>query len=231
PYCKITILKVDPDGVTIWENSYGGVFLWNTVSKIKKLPDGNYIAAGHTACEPMSARREGWLLKFSDNGDSIWYRQYSNVPGLAENNFHDIDLTDDGGFIMGGSINIYELPIPPVHQLMWALKVDSMGCDTPGCATGTNTFEFVEEKNEELRVWPNPAKDKFRALPPLIPPGGGKSLQLMIYNSQGVKVEEINVPDGKETILINAQSWQKGIYLVHVVIDGKITGTRKLIKH
>ncbi|MCD4697684.1 MAG: hypothetical protein K8S16_15780, partial [Bacteroidales bacterium] len=42
PYCKITILKVDPDGVTIWENSYGGVFLWNTVSKIKKLPDGNY---------------------------------------------------------------------------------------------------------------------------------------------------------------------------------------------
>ena len=228
PYCVITILKVNPDGVTIWEHSYGGVYLWNSVSRIKRLPDGNYIAAGHTACEPMSARREGWLLKFSDSGDSIWYRQYSNVSGLAENNFYDIDLTDDGGFIMGGSINIYEQPIPPVHQLMWALKVDSMGCDTAGCATGVRVFDFPEIIADGLSAYPNPATEgeitfEFENTE------HHNTMELKCFDIFGEEVfkEKIYRYQGKS--IADISGWGKGMYFAVVYADGKPVGNTKFV--
>ncbi|MCD4696088.1 MAG: T9SS type A sorting domain-containing protein, partial [Bacteroidales bacterium] len=120
---------------------------------------------------------------------------------------------------MGGSTN-----------KMWIIKVDSMGCDTPGCATGTFIHEFSPSGGgwgEELKVWPNPTTGKFEVWSSRFEGEGNKIIR--IYNSQGFKVEEIDVPDDKETLTIDVHGWKKGIYFLRLLINGEERGSKKII--
>ncbi len=60
-------------------------------------------------------------------------------------------------------------------------------------------------------------------------PAGGKELRLTVYNSQGVKVEEIKIPTGKETVTVNVQGWESGIYYLRMTASGKNLGSGKVI--
>ena len=115
-----------------------------------------------------------------------------------------------------------------------------MGCDTPGCATGV----FVEDfspfgggKGEELKIYPNPAKDKFKVQCSKFGSSmfGGSKLKagnykvLSVYNSQGLKVKEINVPAGKETLSVDVKGWQRGIYFLRMTEGGKSLGSGKVV--
>jgi len=44
-------------------------------------------------------------------------------------------------------------------------------------------------------------------------------------------VDEIEVLDGKETILMNALGWPNGMYFVQLIINGKAIANQKVIVH
>jgi hypothetical protein len=104
---------------------------------------------------------------------------------------------------------------------------------------------LVNEQNERIKfsIFPNPAKEWFQVsgLPREMrrrsifhrgsefQVAGNKAFS--IYNSQGIKVDKIIVPDGKETVTINVQNWPRGMYFVQLVVDGVAVGSKKIIKN
>jgi hypothetical protein len=166
------------------------------------------------------------MCKFTQEGDSIWMRDYNHFNNQYDVNFfYDAYPTSDNGYIAIGKAR----PDMGTNN-MWIVKVDSMGCDTAGCATGTFVVELSPSGGgwgEELKVWPNPANEMFNVQSSIFEDKGARVLN--IYNSHGVKVEEIKIPAGKETVTVNVQGWESGIYYLRMTASGMNLGSGKVI--
>ena len=223
---RIFLLKVDNQGNTIWQKKIGpkdrNVYLKN----LRHTFDGNLIVSGWAYNDTITDWiYEGLLYKFSQGGDSIWMRDYYHYHNQYDiNRFYDVSPTSDNGYIaigkarpdQGGSTN-----------KMWIMKVDSMGCDTPGCATGVQVFEFPVLSNEELKVWPNPAQDILNIEYRLTNHELGS--EIIVYDLFGRKVKEIRVPKDKQTMAIDVSNWDKGMYFIKLVVDGEERGSTNVI--
>ena len=234
-YRRINIVKMDNEGNIQWNKKYGESITYNYSKQIRTLEDGSYIIAG--GVKNNYPHRSGWIFKVSPEGDSLWYRQYDNLTGYqSENRLNDIIPTSDNGFAACG----YVIPYSPDtgSQDAWVLKIDSMGCDTPGCATGTfvkELFPYVRDRGEELMIWPNPVREEFwvklplATSPPLVPPNGGNPARIVVYNSQGIRVKEMLVREGEEAVKVNVRGWQRGIYYVRMIVGGRSLGSGKVV--
>ncbi len=232
---SIRLLKIDNDGTTIWDKIIGpkkrNVYLKN----LRHTNDGNLIVAGWAYNDTVSEWiYEGLLYKFSQYGDSIWMRNYSHFNEQYDRNFfYDAYPTNDNGYIAIGKAR----PDMGTNK-MWVIKVDSVGCDTPGCATGTFVRELppIEAGNNgALRVWPNPTNSKVTLSPEFIevskcePENNSRTIR--IYNSQGLKIEEIKVPKQSKSIEVDASLYKSGLYYLQLISDEKVIGTTKFIKN
>ena len=231
-YRTINIQKIDLDGNVVWDKRYGPSDLYNRLSNIRQTYDGGYIVAGDIFTGFLgypNPWRSGWMLKLNSEGDSLWYRLYNNIYGgqYDENYFYDVIPTTDNGFaacgeVTGGSINY--------TQHAWAIKVDSMGCDTPGCATGTSVVELSPSgggRGEVLMVWPNPASRELYVKCWEFGVKGDKVIS--VFNIYGRKVKEIKVPDGIEMVNIDVENWDRGLYFLRMTVDGKVKGGAKVV--
>jgi hypothetical protein len=232
-YRTINIKKIDLEGNITWDKRYGTSEYNNRVSNIRQTNDGGYIATGYTLTACYGTQNpfiSGWMLKINNEGDSLWYRLYYNLSGITSDNYlYDIIQTSDNGFAACGQVFG---PTTNYTQHAWVIKVDSMGCDTPGCATGV----FIEDlspfgggRGEDIKVYPNPVSKKLNIKCYELKGKGDKTIK--IYNSQGLKMEEIKVPEANEIITINVQSWPRGMYFVQLVVDGVAVGSKKIIKN
>ena len=157
---RIYLAKVNNDGSTIWDKKIGPRMYHCNVRNIRETNDGNIISTGFYYYDTISEfMLDGWMYKFTQNGDSIWMRNYYYYHDQYDiNMLYDAYPTSDNGYItigkarpdQGGSTN-----------KMWIIKVDSMGCDTPGCITTVINEEIFANVKGKLRVWPNPTKNKF----------------------------------------------------------------------
>jgi len=113
----IWLLKVNPEGDTLWTRTYGGEAREGG-SWVEELPDGGYIVAGGTKSFG-AGDFDGWLLKLDANGDTLWTRIY----GEAGFDFcWCVQQTPDGGYIITGGSG----PDAP-HSDLWLLKTDAEG--------------------------------------------------------------------------------------------------------
>ena len=167
----------------------------------------------------------GWGMKVNNSLDSIWYRDYSYYNNLYDDNFlYDISKCQDNGYIAIGKAR------PDMgDSKMWIVKVDSMGCDTPGCATGVHMFEFPVVIGEEIKVWPNPAKSKLKVESKKFKVKGEKVIR--IYNLHGVKAGEIKIPEVIESMEVDVSKYTNGLYYLQYIYSNKIMGTVKFIKN
>jgi hypothetical protein len=128
----IYLLKIDSDGNVIWGRAIGeeGTDYGNGV---KQINDGNYIVAGFT--EKSGMDKEIYLIKFDQNGDTIWTRTYGGINYDVANNFIQ---TTDGGFAIIGTTNSFA---PGGQADLILVKTDSNGV-----VQWAKTFggEFVE---------------------------------------------------------------------------------------
>lgn len=91
--CKAWVLKLDQYGNVTWQNAYGEPGGIETASSIQQTPDGGYAVAGQS---PGGAL---WVFKLEASGDLVWQKDYPGTSGLGGN---ALDLTGDGGYIVGG---------------------------------------------------------------------------------------------------------------------------------
>ena len=98
------VIKSSSSGDIIWEKSYGGSEI-DEARGVISTDNGDHIIVGDTRSEEqdVSFNNGGadlWVLRISDNGDSIWEKSYGG------SNFDvgkSISSTFDSGFIIAGS--------------------------------------------------------------------------------------------------------------------------------
>lgn len=212
---RFNILKLDIEGNILWNRKYGESFYDNYVVNIKSTNDGGYICGGgRFNTESLNLPGIlGWLMKLNEEGDSSWYQEYYYLNNSFNdlNYIYDFNQTSDGGYIACGELVD---PISPHSQDAWIIKVDSMGCDTPGCATGTwisELFPFGDGQGDDLRVYPNPAHEYIIfQLINFIPIRQITCSQILITNSFGQPIAQIPATSNKT--IFDCSHLPSGIY-------------------
>jgi hypothetical protein len=111
-------------------------------------------------------------------------------------------------------------------QSSWIVKLDSLGCDTPGCH-----LISIEERvlsMQELEVFPNP----FSEIMHVVLPEGYSGGKLVMYDVQGKKAMETEVPAnwGQQNFAVETNLMNPGIYLIELTDrDGRVW-RRKAVK-
>ncbi|MCB2220327.1 MAG: T9SS type A sorting domain-containing protein [Bacteroidetes bacterium] len=224
---RIYILKIDNSGGIIWDKKVGVTRDGYYMKNFRITGENEYIANGWSKLIDSSFPNyyPGWILKLDQNGDSLWYRDYYHFNGsYDENHIYDVSQTSDNGYITVGKANV-EFGT----EQMWVLKLDSMGCDTPGCALGTNIFDAPATNTQGLMVWPNPTSGQFSVLSSEFSVGDNKIIR--VYDTHGINVYEIEVPAGNATISIEASGWTSGLYYLQYLMDGEVVGSAKIIRN
>lgn len=111
------IQKVDKNGHKVWAKVYKlSNNDENKALKIREMPDGGYIVMGRTKDVAYSVNGNGgseinadysyntYLLRLDANGNTVWCYYY-DAGKYGEEEPKSLDITDDGGFIVGGTTN------------------------------------------------------------------------------------------------------------------------------
>jgi hypothetical protein len=103
--CVLCIIKTDHQGDTLWTRQYGdslALFEW-FANSVQLTNDNGYILTG--------GRDTLWtqvgdlvLLKIDENGDTLWFMVCS---GVSDEEGHEVQQTNDGGYIVVGSTESY----------------------------------------------------------------------------------------------------------------------------
>jgi len=115
-YKDVYVVKIDKNGKTIWQHSYGGKYDDEGYA-ITKSPDGGFVIVGKT-----ETRRNGddlYLLKIDKNGKTKWSRTYG---GESDDVGYDIITTKDGYLIVGDKKTDRSR-----DSNVWVLKTDLNG--------------------------------------------------------------------------------------------------------
>jgi hypothetical protein len=94
------LIKVKPDGDTIWTKTYSGTGGWDEFSSIQLTSDRNFLIAGSTASYvPVDTRKDGWLVKIKPEGNIIWSKTFL---GTGWDAISTVRATTDGNFLVAG---------------------------------------------------------------------------------------------------------------------------------
>ena len=223
---RIRILQIDNNGNIIWDYKYGAIHHTSRLYSIQTLNNGSIVSTGyHVTDYPHIV---GWILKVSSEGDSIWMREYdrANLSIYSYNGLFDVKPTSDGGLIACGDIH----PHPPDtgNQDAWVIKLDSIGCDTPGCDTTVAIPEIAYKNTEdELYIYPNPARNVLNIQYSITNDECRRIIS--IYDNFGRKVKEIKVPKGQQQLNVNVSNWHNGLYVAVLRNNKKFIAKQKFM--
>lgn len=221
------ITKMDKDRNILWQRKMGnGKYSGlnqNRLYRIVKSHEGDgYITAGHLSNfdfrfddsrnSDEEFRTTGMLAKVSNEGDSLWMREYTIVDYAPVDHFiRAMEKTDDGGYVMYGHTkfhNTLDVRTGDSGAEAWILKVDTHGCLVPGCHIKTSTSE--NELLLNVKVYPNPVSNQL-----YIWHSGGNRKYKLVDNS-GVLVYKFEKKSVQETIILNVSHLHSGLYYLHV---------------
>jgi len=116
-YTDFGIMKMTPEGDTLWTCYFGG-FEQEWPFRILKTPDHGYLILGFTLSFGNGSL-DAWLLKINENGDSLWSRTYG---GYGPDSGHDILAVDDQNYLIVGKSQV-----PNRGEQIYLVKINSIG--------------------------------------------------------------------------------------------------------
>ncbi|QNF33636.1 T9SS type A sorting domain-containing protein [Adhaeribacter swui] len=100
------VVKVDQQGTKEWDKRYGGSGS-DELKQVLQLSSGAYVLAGTTnspatgdISQPSLGKQDYWVIKINSAGTHLWNKRFG---GSADETLESIVLTQDGGFLLGGS--------------------------------------------------------------------------------------------------------------------------------
>jgi hypothetical protein len=191
---------------------------------LQVLPDDHIVIGGTSrVLDPNISgfpEYKGVMMKLTPDGDSLWARYYGYGSFHHGCQFEHMIPTHDGGFLAVG----FYYPMAPSRP--WLVKMDSLGCDTPGCH-----LIGIEERvlsMPELEVFPNPFSEQMH----LVLPEGFSGGKLVLFDVQGRRAMETEVPAnwGQQNFSLETGHLKPGIYLLELTDrDGRVW-RRKAVK-
>ncbi len=145
PYSDVYLIKTYINGDTAWTRTYGGTYRDNGYS-VRQTPDGGYIIAGswgHT-----NRNSDVYLIKTDAIGDTFWTRIYG---GAASEGASSVNLTTDGGYIIGGTAgysaggasDVLLMKIDSVGNTVWTRTYDEADVDGGSSAQQTSDGGYI----------------------------------------------------------------------------------------
>ncbi|MFZ5554708.1 MAG: T9SS type A sorting domain-containing protein [Bacteroidota bacterium] len=152
---KAHLRKLFPNGNTAWIQNFqnpGASAVIDVFTDLVEVENGDLVLTGmfydSTINNPV-----GWILRTDSLGNEKWRRKLQKRN--EDNYLYSIQQTPDLGFVMSGFV------FPDggsTTQDGWIIKVDSMGCLTPGCWVGMEEFS---KDIHEFQIIPNPNNGNF----------------------------------------------------------------------
>jgi len=155
PFGRMYVGKYDTLGNNIWSKQYFCPNILQYTQKILKDNDGYilgggcgwgyyYKGTGMDFNEPSYSFQDNFLMKITENGDSVWTRIFRKLDGSLnwdndwanEDIMYDMIRTDDGGIAAAGCFYPTTGVSTNYKQYAWILKTDSNGCGKPGTPYG-----------------------------------------------------------------------------------------------
>jgi hypothetical protein len=224
---RIYLVKVNNEGTTIWQQKIAPKMYHCNIRNIRETINGDIVATGFYYPDTTTDFiLNGWFYKFNQEGDSIWFRDYYHYfDQYAENLLYDVCPCQDKGYIGIG----YARPgAGGSTEKMWVIKVDSMGCDTAGCATGTFTKEYSLNFDKKITAYPNPASSEITLT--FQNTDHHTNMLLECYNIYGQSIHAEKIWKGQQQTKIDLQGWAKGLYFAVIKSNQKVAGTCRFIK-
>jgi hypothetical protein len=133
-----------------WQNTIGGNYN-DQLYSIKQTFDGGYILGGYSNTNISGDKTEVtigsddyWVVKTDALGNIQWQ---NNIGGNSEDWLRTIDLTSDGGYIMGGwsrsNISGDKTQNSKGSDDYWIVKIDSLGNIQWDKTIGGSTFDLL----------------------------------------------------------------------------------------
>ncbi len=211
----------------IFHNQTGKDVLYTHAIWDKGLVGSGFQTLNKTNPDFTKWIQSGWIFRVDEHKQLLWERSYMDTTNsISTNGLFHIKKTADGGYIACGDISNRMTGVPETHP--WLLKLDSLGCLTPGCGdvniiTGVESAVFAQEA--EIRCAPNPASvETYVTLPEDLPERDvvvvllspeGKPLYRQAYAHPGIRIPLHGV--------------SSGMYYVAAYRQGRLLGIQKLI--
>jgi len=95
------VIKIDSNGNTLWEKTYGGVDGGEGAASIKATRDGNFVFIGSTSSYSTGGASDFdfYLVKINADGDVLWEKTFG---GSDWEKAGSMLVDDDGSFLMAG---------------------------------------------------------------------------------------------------------------------------------
>ncbi len=124
------IVKLDGNGETQWQKSYGGSkneYAWG----ISLTNDGGYVVTGDTESNDGDVTgnhgaRDFWIIKIDGSGNLIWQK---TLGGSGDDGSKSVEATADGGCIVTGTTESNDGDVSGNHGTRdyWVVKLSSTG--------------------------------------------------------------------------------------------------------
>lgn len=226
-YATIHLIKIDPDGNTIWDKEHA----WIRIAygaKLIETDNGDLVFLGRQSY-PIETQvgRSSFVLKTNSEGDSLWFRHYSHsgFPELTTSEAYDIEQTDYG-FVMSGIFIPYELSTDYTQaQHTWIMHMDDNGCVNTTCEY-LDTEERISIE-DDFSIYPNPANDKiFINIPEK---NLDQKINISFYSITGQLIEERSLESLEMTLEVNTTFFPKGIYIVKITAENNTVTSSELL--
>lgn len=182
---------------------FGHVFLKLNLYTNPLLIDSNSFAvAGRNQNHEGDSAYWGWFINFQYPDSMIWDRTY-HYNNSSDHLFYDLKRTSDGGFIICGfnkndSLNVNN---------SWVVKLDSNGCDVPGCEL-LNTND-IQNKELKISISPNPANQFFD----INFNGRHGKVIVQLFSIEGVQLSEWKIDNNERFSL---DKYANGLYMIRI---------------
>jgi hypothetical protein len=209
------VVKTDSLGDILWSRTLGGSN-YDWAYDVQQTEDADYIIAGNTSSYG-NGESDLYLIRLDSTGDTLWTLVYG---GSDYDEVTSIDLTSDGGYIIGGYTWNWETPAD-----CWLLKT---GPDT--AVSGAPVIEWMSHPKDFILhpAYPNPF-NPTTTISYDVPVQG--LLKVNIYNVLGQKTAELVnsiTTAGRHQLTWNATDSPSGIYFVQLQSQGN-TQIRKIV--
>lgn len=166
------VAKLNHSGTIEWTKNYGGSNS-DEIKKVLPTPDGGYILGGVTDSNDMDVsgthgdywyegvwygdyQEDYWVVKIDSVGTIEWQK---TLGGNFREQFYDIKLTTNGGYIVSGASNSNSGDVTDSHQTdggvnrdAWVVQLDSTGNivwqKAYGGYDGSSSFTSIEQTTD-----------------------------------------------------------------------------------
>ncbi len=190
------IVKIDPDGVVIWEREYDRFGYDDGFSSIKETAPDEFVAAGNASDVPSGGENNfAYVVKINATGDTLWTRIDNPGAGNVSETIQDLDISPEPGIVLGGNMN----------NSFFLAKLDEYGVGF----TGIENHEIQADSDIHLLFLDSEIViENNRSL-------NTPNLTVMIFNTLGQSVYSgLTNPDG--VTRVNIRHLHAGIYIVKV---------------